>query len=98
MIDIFNNFPHIVEIYKHHAKQCKYIPRLYRSKSRNEVWSVLSYGKRHSDTYLRLNKVDLGYIYAHADCRSDVNDVRIAGWIMDFIEAEHKWNSGRLCL
>lgn len=94
-LEICKDFPHLVDIYKHHLKMSKYIPRLYRARSSQEVSSVLTYGKNHSDTYLKLVPRDLGFIYADADRRGDDDEVQIACWIMDFIEAEKPWNSLR---
>lgn len=88
-MEILKDLPHVVDIYKTHLKRCKYIPRLYRSRTRNEVWSILRYGQERRDTYLRLDVSDIRYIYADADRRSLDEEVRVAGWIMDFIE-EHK--------
>lgn len=95
ILEICKDFPHLVDIYKHHLKMNKYIPRLYRAHSNQEVSSVLTYGKNHKDTYLKLIPRDLGFIYADADRRSADNEVLIAGWVMDFIEAEKPWNSLR---
>ena len=95
ILEICKDFPHVVDIYKHHLKMNKYIPRLYRARCRQEVCSILTYGKHLRDTYLRLGPRDLGFIYADADRRSEDNEVMIADWIMDFIEAEKPWNSLR---
>jgi hypothetical protein len=91
-MEAIKDCPHIVDLYKHHAKQFKYIPRLYRSHTREEVRCVLKYGQQRRDTYLRLGPYDLGYIYADADRRSKDEEVHIAGWIMDFIEEERPWD------
>lgn len=89
---MIKDFPHIVDIYTTQLKQCKYIPRLYRSQCREEVWSILRYGQTRTDKYLLLNPRDLLYIYTDADRRTRDEEVQVAGWIMDFIEAEKPWN------
>lgn len=94
-MELYKDLPHIVDIYKFHLKVNKYLPRLYRSKTRKEVFGVLRYGMNHRDTYLKLGPRDLGYIYADADRRGDDREIQIACWIMDFIEDEKPWNSLR---
>ena len=89
------DFPYIVDLYKQQLKNDKYIPRLYRSHSQKEVKAILSWGMKRKDRYLRLTPRDLGFIYADADRRSDDEQVRVADWIMTFIEGEKPWNSLR---
>ena len=97
-MEVLKDFPYCVEIYKRELRRCKYIPRLYRSHTREEVRAILSFGlKRTDDMYLKLDARDLGYIYADADRRRDDEEVKVAGWIMDFIEDEKPWNSIRFC-
>ena len=91
-MEILKDLPYFVDIYKHHLKMNKYIPRLYRSKSRDEVFSILQYGKKRTDTYLKLGPRDFGYMYTDADKRWDDDEVLVAGWIMDFIEVEKPWD------
>jgi hypothetical protein len=73
---MIHDLPYIVDIYKHHLKLAKYIPRLYRCGSQLEVLGILEYGKNRRDTYLRLTPRDLGYLYADADrrCRLRSNE------------------------
>jgi len=93
LIQYKDDLPYLVEVYKSQLKNLKYIPRLYKSKNHKEVIDILDWGmKRTDDNYLRLTPRDLGCLYADADGRIDNEEVRIADWIMTFIEGEKPWN------
>lgn len=71
---VIKDLPYIGREYN----RSRYIDRLYRSVSPEEIQFVIYHGVRNGF----LDADDILYLYVNADRRTDDEDIRVADWIM----------------